>query len=224
VNRLRPALEEALAAEREELLESLRRLGVADERVLEAIGRVPREQFVPEAFQDRAYRNLALPIGHQQTISQPWVVARMTEALEVTDRTKVLEVGTGCGYQSVVLSLLCRRLYTIERHKGLMDEAERRFRHFGLTNITTHLGDGSLGWPEQAPFERIIVTAAAEDIPPVLLSQLAEGGIMIVPVGSQASDGEQRLYRVDKGPLGLEIEDMGEVRFVPLVAGVAAPA
>ncbi|MEQ9554451.1 MAG: protein-L-isoaspartate(D-aspartate) O-methyltransferase, partial [Rhodospirillales bacterium] len=186
MNRLRPALEEALAAEREDLLESLRRLGVADERVLEAIGRVPREQFVPEAFQDRAYRNLALPIGHQQTISQPWVVARMTEALEVTDRTKVLEIGTGCGYQSVVLSLLCRRLYTIERHKGLKDEAERRFRHFGLTNITPHLGDGSLGWPEQAPFERIIVTAAAEDIPPVLLSQLAEGGIMIVPVGSQS--------------------------------------
>ncbi len=220
----RPDVEMALAAERQELLDSLRRLGVADERVLEAIGRVPRDQFLPDAFRDRAYRNLALPIGHQQTISQPWVVARMTEALEVTDRTKVLEIGTGCGYQSVILSLLCRRLYTIERHKGLKDEAERRFRRFGLTNITTHLGDGSLGWREQAPFERIIVTAAAEDIPPVLLSQLADGGIMIVPVGGQGSDAEQRLYRVEKGPLGLEIEDMGEVRFVPLVAGVAEPA
>ncbi len=224
MNRVRPQVEEILAAEREELLASLRRLGVSDERVLEAVGRVPREQFLAEIFQDRAYRNLALPIGHQQTISQPWVVARMTEALEVTDRTKVLEIGTGCGYQSAILSLLCRRLYTIERHKGLLTEAERRFRAFGLTNITTHLGDGSLGWKEQAPFERIIVTAAAEDIPPVLLDQLAEGGIMVLPVGSQASDGEQRLYRVDKGPLGLEIEDMGEVRFVPLVAGVAAPA
>ena len=122
MNRERPALEDALEVDREELLESLRRLGVGDGRVLEAIGRVPREAFLAEAFRDRAYRNLALPIGHQQTISQPWVVARMTEALEVTDRTKVLEVGTGCGYQSVILSLLCRRLYTIERHKGLKDE------------------------------------------------------------------------------------------------------
>ncbi|MEK9671230.1 MAG: protein-L-isoaspartate(D-aspartate) O-methyltransferase [Rhodospirillaceae bacterium] len=211
-----------LDLEREELMASLRRLGIGDERVLAAIERVPRQHFLAEAFQDRAYRNLALPIGHQQTISQPWVVARMTEALELTDRSKVLEIGTGCGYQSVILSLLCRRLYTVERHKGLMDEALRRFKTYGLTNITAKLGDGSLGWPEQAPFERIIVTAAADDIPPVLLDQLADGGIMIVPVGH--GDHEQRLYRVDKGPLGLEIEDMGEVRFVPLVAGVAEGA
>lgn len=221
----------SLEADRAELIESLKRLGVADPRVLAAIERVPREEFLADAFRDRAYLNLALPIGHQQTISQPWVVARMTEALALSDRSKVLEVGTGCGYQSAVLALLCRRLYTIERHKGLADEAQRRFRRFGLTNITAKLGDGSLGWPEQAPFERIIVTAAAQDIPPVLLDQLAPGGVMVVPVGHSGGPGggggdsaEQRLYRVVKGPLGMEIDDMGEVRFVPLVAGVAEPA
>ena len=219
-----------LEAERRDLIESLRRLGVEDARVLAAIERVPREEFLPEAFQDRAYRNLALPIGHQQTISQPWVVARMTEALALSDRSKVLEVGTGCGYQSAVLAILCRRVYTIERHKGLLEDAKLRFRRYGLTNITAKLGDGSLGWPEQAPFERIIVTAAAEDIPPVLLDQLAPGGIMVVPVGHSGRQGggndagDQRLYRVVKGPLGIEIDDMGEVRFVPLVAGVAEPA
>lgn len=214
----------SLEAERRELIDSLKRLGVADARVLAAIERVPREDFVQPAFRDRSYRNLALPIGHQQTISQPWVVARMTEALALSDRTKVLEVGTGCGYQTAVLSLLCRRVYTIERHKGLLKDAQARFRHFGLTNITAHLGDGSLGWPEQAPFERIIVTAAAQDVPPVLLSQLSPGGIMVVPIGGGGGEGEQRLYRVVKGPLGMEIDDMGEARFVPLVAGVAEPA
>ena len=123
----------SLEAERRELIDSLKRLGVADARVLAAIERVPREDFVQPAFRDRAYRNLALPIGHQQTISQPWVVARMTEALALSDRTKVLEVGTGCGYQTAVLALLCRRVYTIERHKGLLKDAQARFRHFGLT-------------------------------------------------------------------------------------------
>ncbi len=214
-----PDLAPGLAVERAELLASLRRLGIGDDRVLTAIERVPRQDFLAQAFQDRAYRNLALPIGHQQTISQPWVVARMTEALELSDRSKVLEVGTGCGYQSAILALLCRRLYTIERHAGLLTEAEARFRGYGLTNITARLGDGSLGWPEQAPFDRIIVTAAADDVPPILLDQLATGGIMVVPVGS--GDAEQRLYRIDKGPIGLEIEDMGEVRFVPLVPGMA---
>lgn len=213
--------------QRADLVDSLRRVGVADSRVLAAVGRVPREIFLADPFQDRAYDNLALPIGHQQTISQPWVVARMTEALEVTDRTKVLEVGTGCGYQSVVLSLLCRRVYTIERHKGLLAEAEKRFNRLRLTNITALLGDGSLGWPEQAPFERIIVTAAAEDVPPVLLDQLAPGGIMIVPVGVGGTGNggqEQRLFKVKKTSEDVETEDMGPAPFVPLVPGIADQA
>ncbi len=201
------------------LIEELRASGVTDEKVLQAIERVPRDLFVPNPFKQRAYENVALPIGRHQTISQPLVVGLMTQALELTDRTKVLEVGTGSGYQTAVLSPLCRRVYTIERHPPLHDEAEARFRQLGLTNITAIIGDGSAGWPEQAPFERILVTAAAEDVPLVLLEQLAVGGIMIIPIG--IDDHDQRLVRVTRTPEGAETDDLGGVRFVPLLPGIA---
>ena len=203
------------------LVLDLRRGGIADERVLEAIERTPRRMFVPEPFRDRAYENVALPIGRHQTVSQPLVVARMSEALAVTDRMKVLEVGTGSGYQSAVLAPLCRRLYTMERHPALLTEAEARFSALGLTNITALAADGSAGWPEQAPFERIMVTAAALDVPPVLLEQLAIGGVMVIPIGSGEQD--QRLTRVVRSADGAETEDLGAVRFVPLVDGLAEP-
>ena len=158
----------SVAPEHRQLLMELRSHGVTDTGVLSAVERVPREIFVPDSFKEHAYENTALPIGMGQTISQPSVVAFMTQALELTDRMKVLEVGTGSGYQAAILSKLARRVYTIERHKGLLREAERRFGELKLRNVVTKLGDGSKGWPEQAPFDRILVTAAATEIPPAL--------------------------------------------------------
>lgn len=201
------------------LISELRAGGVTDARVLAAIESVPRDIFLSEPFKARAFENVALPIGRHQTISQPLVVGLMTQALEVTDRTKVLEVGTGSGYQTSVLAPLCRRIYSIERHPQLHDEASIRFRQLGLTNITAIVGDGSAGWPEQAPFERIIVTAAAEDVPLILLEQLAIGGIMIIPIGIDEHD--QRLMRITRTSEGAETVDMGGVRFVPLLPGIA---
>lgn len=201
------------------LLMELRRQGIADTRVLAAIEKVPRDLFVAAPFLDQAYENHALPIACGQTVSQPYIVALMTEALEVSDRTKVLEIGTGSGYQSAVLAQLCRRVYTIERHKPLLAEAEQRFKTLRIHNITTRLGDGSRGWPEQAPFERIMVTAAAHDIPPVLVEQLKVGGIMVLPVGDIAS-GAQDLVRVVRLADGIDIQHLGPVRFVPLVEGL----
>ena len=201
------------------LILELRRGGITDTRLLAAIERLPRERFVPETFRDKAYDNAALPIGHQQTISQPVVVARMTQALEVSDRDKVLEVGTGSGYQAAVLAALCRRLYTIERHPALLRQAERRFTELDIANITAMSGDGTLGWPVQAPFDRIMVTAAAEDVPAILTDQLAIGGIMVLPVGS--GEGEQELVRVRRTADGAETENLGRVRFVRLVEGAA---
>ncbi|PHS78868.1 MAG: protein-L-isoaspartate O-methyltransferase [Rhodospirillaceae bacterium] len=191
--------------------------GITDEKVVKVMESLPRDLFVPQTFQKSAYENLALPIGYHQTISQPHVVALMTQSLELTDRSKVLEIGTGSGYQAAVLSPLCRRLYTIERHKGLLVEAEKRFASLRLHNITTKFGDGSKGWVEQAPFDRIIVTAAAIDIPPVLVDQLSIGGIMVVPVGDDQHD--QRLVKVVRTENGSEISDLGWVRFVPFVQG-----
>ena len=197
------------------LLMELRSGGVGDRRVLAAIEKVPRDKFVPPAFAAKAYDNVALPIGFEQTISQPQVVGLMTQALELTDRMKVLEIGTGSGYQTVVLSRLARRVYTVERHAELLREAEKRFAELRVTNVTAKVGDGSLGWPEQAPFRRILVTAAAADIPPLLVQQLAVGGIMIVPIGSD--DPMQHLVRVRRTERGSETEDLGPVKFVPLV-------
>jgi protein-L-isoaspartate(D-aspartate) O-methyltransferase len=198
------------------LIIELRRNGVTDTRVCAAIERLPRELFVPDAFRDQAYENTALPIGCHQTLSAPIVVGRMTQALEVGERMKVLEVGTGSGYHAAVLSRLCRRVYTIERYRELLDEAQQRFQALGLANITWKMGDGTLGWPEQAPFERIIVTAAASDVPPVLAEQLAVGGVMVVPVDDGV--GDPRLVRVRRDEAGLETEDLGPIRFVPLIA------
>lgn len=200
------------------LILDLRRGGITDTRVLSAMERVPREIFVHDAFMDKAYDNVALPIGCHQTVSQPLVVGIMTQALEVRDRMKVLEVGTGSGYQAAVLAHLCRRLYTIERHVELLREAEERFTRLRLTNITAQARDGSAGWPEQAPFERIIVTAAAADVPSTLVEQLVVGGIMVVPVG--LDDHDQRLLRVRRTDDGAETEDLGAVRFVPLIEGM----
>lgn len=203
------------------LLMELRGLGVTDTRTLAAIEKVPRDLFVSQPFLDQAYENRALPIGRGQTISQPLVVAMMTQALEVGERMKVLEIGTGSGYQSAVLAQMCRRLYTIERHKPLLKEAEDRFKRLRIHNVTAKPGDGSRGWPEQAPFQRIMVTAAAHDIPPVLVSQLAVGGIMVLPLG-EAHALEQDLVKITKQADGdLHIDHLGPVRFVPLVEGLA---
>ena len=199
------------------LMLDLRRQGVTEAGVLGAIEATPRGIFVAEPFRGRAHEDVALPIDHHQTLSQPSVVGRMTQALDVSQRMKVLEIGTGSGYQAAILARLCRRLYTIERHPALLKEAEERFEGLGLVNITTLTGDGSLGWPEQAPFERIMVTAAAADVPDVLLGQLGEGGIMIVPVGLDEND--QHLLRVRRTGDGVETDDLGPTRFVPLIAG-----
>lgn len=202
------------------LISELQQNGVTDSAVLKAIEGVPREIFISQPFKNRAYENVALPIGQHQAISQPLIVGLMTEALKVTDRTKVLEIGTGSGYQTSVLSPLCRRIYSIERHPQLHEEAEVRFKKLALTNITAIVGDGSKGWPQQAPFERIIVTAAADDMPLVLLEQLAIGGIMVIPIGIEEHD--QRLVRVIRTKEGAETKDLGAVRFVPLLPGVAS--
>ncbi len=201
------------------LIMELRREGITSTRVLSALERVPRETFVPASFADQAYENIALPIGHGQTISQPLVVAFMTEKLEVGERMKVLEIGTGSGYQAAVLAPLCRRLYTVERQRALLREAEKRFAELGLNNVVTRYGDGSKGWPEQAPFDRIIVTAAAPDVPPLLLEQLAVGGLMVLPLGFDFFD--QEIVRVRRTEEGQETESLMGVRFVPLVPGVA---
>lgn len=202
------------------LIMELRRLGIADTRILSAMERVPREIFIPDAFQDQAYENIALPIRQGQTISQPFIVAYMTEMLQVNDRIKVLEVGTGSGYQAAILAKLCRRVYTIERYKSLLQEAEQRFATMKLTNITSRVGDGAKGWPEQAPFDRIMVTAAADKVPAALADQLAIGGIMIVPVGGSGTD--QEIVRVTRDSEGqVHEERLMKVRFVPLLPGIA---
>ena len=199
------------------LLMALRRNGVTDTRVLAAIERIPRDLFVPDAFQDQAWEDTALPIDLGQTISQPLVVALMTQALELNDRQKVLEVGTGSGYQAAILSRLGRRLYTIERLRPLLDEAEKRFQALRLHNITTRHGDGTRGWPEQAPFERILVTAAGgPDAPKDLTDQLSVGGVMVIPLGGDYR--EQRVVRIRRTETGLTREDLWPVRFVPLLS------
>ncbi len=197
------------------LIMDLRQLGVSDATVLSAIERVPREQFVPAQFQDQAYDNIALPIGEGQTISQPLIVGLMTQALEVGERMRVLEIGTGSGYQAAVLSQLCRRVYTIERHRSLLKETTQRLARLGIHNVTAIVGDGARGWPEQAPFERIIVTAAAKVAPPALEDQLAVGGIMVIPIGKRSWS--QKIVRLRRSEEGFETEKLWPVRFVPLI-------
>ncbi len=199
---------------------NLRSRGVTDARVLTAMERVDRALFVRGLFLDRAYEDTPLPISCGQTISQPSVVGIMTQALNLGPRDTVLEVGTGSGYQATILSELARRVYTVDRHRRLVQEAEVLFRQLGLTNITALTGDGSYGLPEQAPFDRILVTAAAEDPPGPLLAQLKKGGIMVLPVGQ--SDAVQSLIKVTRTETGYDYEELRPVRFVPLVGGVAA--
>lgn len=197
------------------LLMELRTLGVGDAKVLAAIERVPREAFVPKQFLDQAYENTALPIGEGQTISQPIVVALMTQALDVDKRMKVLEVGTGSGYQTAVLARLARRVYTIERHANLLAQAEKLLHQLRINNYTAKAGDGSKGWPEQAPFPRILVTAAATKLPEALINQLEVGGKMVIPVGERSSD--QSVVRVTRTETSYTTENLFPVRFVPLV-------
>ncbi len=199
------------------LLMELRSQGITDARVLSAIERTPRDLFVADGMQDQAYENTALPIGMGQTISQPIVVAMMTQRLEIGDRMRVLEVGTGSGYQAAILALMCRRVYTIERHRDLLRLAEGKFKQLGLDNITTRWGDGAKGWPEQAPFDRIIVTAAATAVPEDLVAQLKDDGLMIVPIGQDTWD--QRLMVIRRTGDTIATEAFMDVRFVPLVEG-----
>jgi len=200
------------------LLMELRRAGISDTRVLGAIEKTPREKFVPASFEDQAYENMALPIGKGQTVSQPHVVALMTEKLEVGARQSVLEIGTGSGYQTAVLAVLCRRVFTIERHRELLREAERRFQELRLHNIVCRFGDGIKGWPEQAPYDRVLVTAAAPEVPTTLVDGLGPGGILVVPIGEDHRD--QHLVRIRRQDDGFSTENLGLVRFVPLVAGL----
>lgn len=199
-------------------LYALRSRGVTDTRVLTAMERIDRGAFVKGLFADRAYEDMPLPISCGQTISQPSVVALMTQALSVTPRDKVLEIGTGSGYQAAILSQLARRVYTVDRHRRLVREAQEVFRALDLTNITAFAADGSFGLAEQAPFDRIIVTAAAEDAPGPLLAQLKIGGIMVLPVGQ--SDTVQSLIKVTRHETGFDYEELRPVRFVPLVEGL----
>lgn len=201
-----------------QLLYALRSKGITDRAVLEAMERTDRGLFVRGVFAERAYDDMPLPIACGQTISQPSVVGIMTQALALTGRETVLEVGTGSGYQAAILSRLARRVYTVDRHQRLVRAARTVFDKLDLSNITAFTADGSFGLPDQAPFDRILVTAAAEDPPPPLLAQLKEGGIMVVPVGQ--SDTVQSLIRVTRRAEGFDYEELRDVRFVPLVEGL----
>jgi protein-L-isoaspartate(D-aspartate) O-methyltransferase len=201
------------------LVLGLRSQGVADPAVLHAIETTPRDLFTPELFKARAWEDSALPIACGQTISQPFIVGLMTQALRVEPRSRVLEIGTGSGYQTTILSKLVRLVYTVERYRTLMGEAQARFKALGLTNIITRFGDGGEGWPEQAPFDRIMVTAAAPDEPTALLRQLKPAGVLVAPVGKGPVQTLRRY--VGDGAGGFDVEILTEVRFVPLLDGVA---
>ena len=212
----------ASAEDKMQFLFALRSRGVTDSRVLTAMEEIDRGLFIRGLFSERAYEDMPLPIACGQTISQPSVVGLMTQALDPDPRDKVLEIGTGSGYQAAVLSKLVRRVYTVDRHRRLVREARAVFEALDLGNITTMTADGSHGLPDQAPFDRIIVTAAAEDPPGPLLAQLKIGGIMVVPVGQ--SDTVQSLIRVTRTEEGFEYDEMRSVRFVPLVEGLGRDA
>ncbi|MGA9575401.1 MAG: protein-L-isoaspartate(D-aspartate) O-methyltransferase [Lysobacterales bacterium] len=204
---------------RDRLVETLRNEGIKDERVLKAMTQVPRHKFVDEALSSRAYENTALPIGQSQTISQPWIVARMTEAiLDGAEPEKVLEVGTGSGYQAAILSHLVAKVFTVERIEELLKLARRRFHNLRLNNIYVRYADGHLGWPSQAPFDGIMVTAVAKSIPQELVQQLRVGGVLVLPV---ERNGQQRLMTVRRTESSFEETDLGAVVFVPMLSGLA---
>ena len=209
----------AADVERMEFQLALRRRGISDQAVLRAMDEVPREHFVAAELVDSAYADQALPIACGQTISQPYVVAYMTEQLEVEPQHHVLEVGTGSGYQAAVLSRLARDVVSVERYRTLADTARERLKTLGFTNVTIIAGDGFAGVPAQAPFDRIIVTSAAEEVPQALVAQLAEGGKMMLPLGPR--DGTQHLVKLTKTVQGLSRQNLIAVRFVPLLPGQA---
>ncbi|MGC6411622.1 MAG: protein-L-isoaspartate(D-aspartate) O-methyltransferase [Candidatus Puniceispirillaceae bacterium] len=204
-------------AQKARLIMQLRGLAIRSPQVLSALEKVPREDFLPDALKAHAYENASLPIAGGQTISQPYVVARMTEALALNKTHRVLEIGTGSGYQAAVLSHLVRRVYSIERLRPLLVEAENLFRRLQLTNITCRCGDGQKGWPEAAPYDRIIVTCRMSALSDHLLGQLKPEGILVAPVGLS---GQEQLVRVKKTEAGLEQESLMDVRFVPMLDGV----
>lgn len=202
-----------------EFLLTLRRRGIADKAVLRAMDEVPRQRFVEASFANSAYADQALPISCGQTISQPYVVAYMTEQLAVRPHHRVLEVGTGSGYQAAVLSRLAREVVSIERYRTLADQARERLRLLGYGNVEIVVGDGFAGVPGRAPYDRIIVTAAADTLPQTLLDQLADDGIMIVPLGSH--EGSQHIIKITKSQTGTKRENLIPVRFVPMLPGQA---
>tara|TARA_B100000989_G_scaffold191715_1_gene144513 strand:- start:216 stop:845 length:630 start_codon:yes stop_codon:yes gene_type:complete len=200
--------------EKARLIMTLRGMGMLDQNVLSAIEAVPRELFVQRALRQHAYENVSLPIALDQTISQPYVVARMTEALQLTGRERVLEIGCGSGYQAAILTFLCRRVYSIERLKPLMVDAENRLRNLRISNISLRHGNGAKGWPEAAPFDRIILTCGSRKIPDILLQQLKIDGIMVAPEGA---DGAQQLVVITRRETGFDRHIMMPVTFVPLI-------
>ncbi len=205
--------------ERMEFLLGLRRRGIADQAVLRAMDEVPRAQFVDPDFAGRAYADQALPIACGQTISQPYVVAYMSEQLGVRPHHRVLEIGTGSGYQAAVLSRLAREVVSVERYRTLAEQARGRLQTLGYDNVDVVVGDGLAGVPGKAPFDRILITAAAERVPQTLVDQLADGGIMVLPLGPR--DGSQHIVKLTKSQTGLAREDLIAVRFVPLLPGQA---
>ena len=210
-----PTTQVDAAPRRRKMVErQLRKRGIRDERVLAAMLSVSRHEFIPAEWAGEAYSDRPLPIGHGQTISQPFMVAAMAEALELLGGERVLEIGSGSGYQAAVLSLLARDVHTVEMQEELAVVSRERLRRLGYANVHVHVGDGTLGWPEEAPFEAIVVTAAAPEIPPPLAAQLAEGGRLIVPVGTPE---EQRLLRVEKRDNALSTRPLCHCRFVPLI-------
>src|SRR2546421_858819 len=203
-----------IEAQRQQLMASLRKAGLQDESILTAVASTPREFFVDEAQRRMAYADRALPISMGQTISQPLMVALMTQALRLSGKERVLEIGTGSGYQTAILARLSAHIYSIERHQQLALQAAKHLAQLALTNISLYVGDGSLGWPDAAPYDRILVTAAAPEIPTQLLDQLVTWGMLVIPVGSQE---RQDLLVVHRAPWGPEIRSLGGCVFVPLV-------
>ena len=201
------------------LILALRSQGVTEPKVLGAIERTPREMFTPELFSERAWEDSALPIACGQTISQPFIVGLMTQALKLEPRSRVLEIGTGSGYQTAILARIARLVYTVERYRTLMGEAEERIKALGLLNVVTRFGDGGEGWPEQAPFDRILVTAAAPGEPKTLLAQLKPTGVLVAPVGKGPIQSLKRYTGDGKG--AFKAETLCDVRFVPLLDGTA---
>lgn len=204
---------------RDRLAVALKESGIQDARVIDVIRNLPRHHFIDQALHTRAYENTALPIGHGQTISQPWVVARMTEALlEFGMPEKVLEIGTGSGYQAAVLAALVPQVYTVERIEELLRQARRRFRQLGITNLRSRYDDGKLGWADEGPFDAVILTAAGDAIPSAILDQMTPTGVLVAPVGSPSS---QTLIRMRGDGQGDFIqEELGAVSFVPLLGGI----